>query len=240
MDNAPVPARRYSDREITLILKGAAERQEEVAPREGGYSLAELEEIAAQAGIDAANVRAAARDLDRVDAPAGGGFVGSPTMLEFERMVEGEVPESEYGELVETIRRLTHTVGKPNRVERALEWSSSYNDIAHVHVTIAPVRGNTRIRIIARHDAGAFILLLTSLLMSPLLGLAVAGAMGLAGLPVLGAGLFGFGSVYLGDRALLRRISAGRTRKMTALVDALADEVARVAKPPAKELPPAR
>jgi hypothetical protein len=152
-------------------------------------------------------------------------------VFEFERMVEGEVPESEYGELVETIRRLTHAVGKPNRVERALAWSSSQNDITFMHVTIAPVHGKTRIRVVSRHDAGAFTLMLITMIMSPVIGTAVAGMLGIHGLAMAGFAFLGLNTAYLADRLVLRRIALTRTKAMTALLDALADEVARMAKP---------
>ncbi|MGH7472236.1 MAG: hypothetical protein ACRENP_30160, partial [Longimicrobiales bacterium] len=56
--------RRYSEREFALILKHAAELQEGLssAPR-GEFTLSEIQNIAAAAGIDAQNVLDAARAL---------------------------------------------------------------------------------------------------------------------------------------------------------------------------------
>src|SRR5205085_6391827 len=113
---------------------------------------AELEEIAAQAGIDAEHVRTAARDLAMVDRPAGHGIVGSPTVIELERTVEGEIPESEYGDLVELIRNLTHEVGTVSRVDRTLEWTMHRTDVMGVHISINPGKDRTRIRLVTRHD----------------------------------------------------------------------------------------
>jgi hypothetical protein len=235
--NEPVPVRKYSDREIALILKRAAEKQEEVAPKEGGYSLAELEEIAAQAGIGAEHVRAAARDLHQVEGPPGHGFVGSPTVFELERAVEGEIPESEYGDLVELIRDLTHEVGTVTRVDRTMEWSTHRNDLAGLHISINPGKGRTRIRVVARHDGAAFTLFMLTGLFGTILGIPVSIATFGAGLPAVLGVMCGTSSIYLGDRAIMHTVSKRRLRLITQVTDALAEHVARVAKPAAKALP---
>jgi hypothetical protein len=59
--------RRYGDKEVGLILRRATEfqRQEPASAAEGGgLTLAELEEIAAEAGIDPRHLRRAASELD--------------------------------------------------------------------------------------------------------------------------------------------------------------------------------
>jgi hypothetical protein len=230
--NEPVPTRKYNDREIALILKKAAERQEDVAPKEGGYSLAELEEIAAQAGIDATHVRSAARDLSMVDRPAGHGFVGSPTIIELERTVEGEVAESEYGDLVELIRDLTHEVGTVTRVDRTMEWVTRGQDMAGMHISINPGKGHTRIRLVTRHDGVAFVLFLVTGMLGTLLGIPVWMALLGHGFPAVLGVMCGTSSILLGDRAIMRAVSNRRQRSATQVIDALAEHVARVATRP--------
>ena len=65
MSNELVP-RRYSEKEAGTILRKAAEMQraEPTATDPSGFSLAELEEVAREAGIDPAVVRSAAAELD--------------------------------------------------------------------------------------------------------------------------------------------------------------------------------
>ncbi len=65
-------ARLYTDTEIAALLARAAERQQ-AAPDDGpttGLTLDEIERLAAEAGLDAAHVRAAAAEIDgRVPVP---------------------------------------------------------------------------------------------------------------------------------------------------------------------------
>ena len=234
MAHEPVPARRYNDREIALILKKAAERQEDVAPREGGYSLAELEEIAAQAGIDATHVRSAARDLAMVDRPAGHGFVGSPTIIELERGGEGEIPESEYGDLVELIRDLTHEVGKVSRVDRTMEWITSRNDMIGMHISVNPGKGKTRVRLVTRHDGVAAIVFLLTGIFGTMASLVISIKTLGAGLPAAAAAFSAISGIYLGDRGVLQIVSQRRQRWAHRVIDALAEHVARVVTKPAQ------
>lgn len=241
MANDPVPVRRYNEREVALILKRAAERENELPQaREMGYSLAELEEIAAQAGISPASIRAVARDLDHSVAPLSqaAGFLGAPTVFEMERIIEGELPESEYADVVETIRRATHEIGTVTRVERALEWGFGQRDLAGVHVTITPARGRTKIRVVSRHDGGAFLLMLTSIALGTLMSAVVVfGGFGLLGLPAAGGMVSGVGLTYLGDRKILSRVAHRRSNEAAALLDVLAEQITRVAQPVPQALP---
>jgi tRNA A-37 threonylcarbamoyl transferase component Bud32 len=56
--------------------------------------------------------------------PAGGGFVGAPTVVVAERVVDGEVPAEEFDALVEEIRVAFGAVGYTSRTERSLIWSA--------------------------------------------------------------------------------------------------------------------
>src|SRR6266566_2316594 len=60
-------ARRFSEKEVGLILQRAAELQQHDprGPAEGGLSLADIEQIAAEAGIDPRHVQAAVATLGR-------------------------------------------------------------------------------------------------------------------------------------------------------------------------------
>ena len=60
------PSRRYNEKEVADIIKRASELQqaESTAESTTGMSLAELEQVAREAGLDPALVRRAATDLD--------------------------------------------------------------------------------------------------------------------------------------------------------------------------------
>src|SRR5438477_8931583 len=89
--------RRYSDREVRLILRKAVDlqhRSSEATDSSRGMSLEELTQVAAEAGISATHVSRAALE---VGTPAGqpSGFFGSPAYVVAERVVDAfVVPES--------------------------------------------------------------------------------------------------------------------------------------------------
>ena len=94
--------RRYEEAEVAKILKRATELQREEPVRargQEGITLAELEEIAGEVGIDARLLRRAAVELD-----AGAGeptgwtrLLGEQVTLLQETTVPGEIPDREIG-----------------------------------------------------------------------------------------------------------------------------------------------
>ena len=100
-DRHPDP-RKYSEDEVGLILRRATEMQraEPTAPDPTGLTLGELEEIAAEAGIDPRLLRRAASELQAAGPQT---FVsrvtGAPVSIEIERWVDGEIPSSSLEEL---------------------------------------------------------------------------------------------------------------------------------------------
>src|ERR1043165_9243189 len=120
--------RRFNDGEIAQILKRASELQqtEPGDQSRAGLSLSEIEQVANEAGIDPALVRRAAADLDAAQMPQReSAFIGAPTLVQFERIVDGEVPESEYEMLVEEIRRTFSITGIVTTLGRSLAWTSA-------------------------------------------------------------------------------------------------------------------
>jgi len=145
-------ARRFDDDEVSRILERAAELQHRapLAPREtSGLTLAELEQVAAEAGIEPQHVRDAAAALER-DAPttlAGGrALLGAPMRLELERVVDGELPPGAYEALAETIRNTISSPGHVSTLGKSFEWNSA-NPQRSLRVTVTPRAGRTVIRI---------------------------------------------------------------------------------------------
>src|SRR6266487_4251351 len=71
--------------------------------------------------------RAAAESLEvpRFVAPQANrtnNWVAGPTELFFERVVEGELPESEYATVVEEIRRVLRNAGQVSQFGRSFSW----------------------------------------------------------------------------------------------------------------------
>jgi hypothetical protein len=147
--------RRYGDEEVGLILKRAAElqRQEPAGSGEGGgLSLAELEEIAAEAGIDPRYLRRAADEVDTQAMPLRGEglerLLGAPLTLKFDRILTGELPEGGFEALLPEIQDTAEGYGQPSLLGHTLTWqSTSSNSERTLRVTVSSSAGRTRIRI---------------------------------------------------------------------------------------------
>ena len=186
MKPTPSPSvgeRRYTEEELALILNRAAERQEGVQANAPRYTLADIQEIAAGAGIAPDHVASVAATLRDARAPEGGVF-GAPHRFRFEESIEGEVSDEVIGELFDLTRR---TLGEQGEVTEALgtvEWKSQ-DAFGHSYVTVARRAGRTTIGILsARSDS-----------------LALAGTVG-------GVGAF-FGSIGIGMALVSTGVLAG-------------------------------
>lgn len=122
----PAAARRYSDEEVSLILRRAAELQADQPGAAGGTSLAELEDVAREAGLDPALVRRAAADL-AVASPAAAPsrFLGAATRLYVERVVDGELAMDDVEALVAEVRRSFGEAGLVSTLGHTVTWSPS-------------------------------------------------------------------------------------------------------------------
>jgi hypothetical protein len=143
------PSTRFDDAEIRRILARAADRQEQAdralpaasagsrSGTEPGLSLAELQEVAGEAGIDAAHVVAAAREvqLSTAVAPERYRFVGIPMELVERRIVPGHLADREWERIVGEFRSAFRTPGTTNSFGDVREWFSS-----GAGTTGAPVR----------------------------------------------------------------------------------------------------
>lgn len=110
------PGRTYTDREVRLILKSAVElqqRRDQAADPSGGMSLAELEQVAVEAGLEPALIRRAAVELDTVGPPPDrNAFLGSPTHVVIERVADAPIHPESFDQLLDVTRAVTHEVGE--------------------------------------------------------------------------------------------------------------------------------
>jgi hypothetical protein len=236
--------RRYGDKEVGLILKRAAELHQQEPRSEvegGGLSLADLEEVAAEAGINPIYIARAAADLDAVTTQRDGisRFTGAPLSVEFERSIAGELPEDAFEHLIPEIQRAAGSQGQLSLVGRTLTWQSSTGDnVRSLQVTVVSRTGRTRIRIEERCENLAW----------SLFGGAIGGVGGGVGLGVgLGVGIGALGSVlftiafplaaftgsYIVARTSFTYSVRKRQRVLRDLLDRLTEEVlAATVEPP--------
>ena len=143
------PERRYTDEEVAKVLHRAVQpvsggQNLPTRSESEGITLAQLESVAAEAGIDPARVRKAA--LTMGDAPlteGGSRLFGPRTMHVFDRVVEGEMPPQRLSDLIAAMRRLMRQTGKVEQIGDWLEWTS---DAGIIHVTVKPENGRTQLQ----------------------------------------------------------------------------------------------
>jgi hypothetical protein len=239
--NLPDRARRYSEREVALLLQRAAELQAEgAATPEGapGLTLAQLEEIAREAGLDPAHVRSAAVELEERRAmPAPAPLLGAPPRLVFERRLDGEVPASAYEDLVAELTRTFGGAGQASAIGRTLTWTSSWQGGAGRRVTVS----------VTAHD-GMTVLRVEESLAPVAGGLfgGIVGGMGGGGLAVafgVGIGVFAaplaavavaaamVGGSYAIARGIYTALARQRGGELLALTDRLAERIAAAIPP---------
>ena len=240
--------RRYSDSEVQEIVKRASELEATNPTASGAMTIGGVEALAAEVGIAAGAVRAAAGSLPN---PAGAAprrpgeaairtnpWVGGPMMIAIERIVDGEVPESEYPVMVDETRHMLQNVGQVSQLGRSFSWSASPGASQRKLEIVVSVRGG-RTRITIQES------------LAPLIGAifgGIGGGMGGGGVwPVIGllvgalhvppAFIGGIVPAWLATTYATARITyRHKSRKRVRELEALADRLAALA----LELMPAR
>lgn len=229
MTSSDPPPRRYTEKEVGLILKRATElqRAEPSARDPSGLTLRELEEIAVEAGIDARMLQRAARDIES-HAPSniGDRLAGAPTRIQLERVVPGEYPADKLGELVPVIQVATAGQGQASAVGKTLTWSSRTDgNTTAQQVLVAANQGETLIRIEERYSG------LAGGLFGGIMG--GVGGIGLGAGGALGGSLgsvalgIGFPILFIGGSYwLARTIFAAQVNKRRRAAESMMDELA--------------
>lgn len=223
--------RRYTDREVRLILKSAVELQQRAsddADPSGGMSLAQLEQVAAEAGIDPSLLRRAAAALDADLPPEGGNrFLGGPTEIVVERIVDAPLDEVDFERLLAALRAQTRHLGESSTVGRLFGWHGRV-DGAKTEASVTPAGGRAQIRVRIELDEVA---LAHFMVKGTMFGGGGGMAAGLAGMTALGPlGLLAGGAVagagYLWARRDYRAAVARYQARAQGMASALADAVA--------------
>jgi hypothetical protein len=236
-------SRRYSDREVEEIVRRAAEEQ--VAhPTEEGMSLRTVQQIADQVGISPERVARAARRLEArgpaaspADAGAGARWLGGPMQIATERVVDGEVPESRYDDIVDEAEATFSTEGQAGTLGRSLTWRTKKPVLGKrraVQVHVTPRGGQTRIQVQERLGELAVTLYGGILVGGGIGGVATILAIGVAWLGHgLEPGLLSvgwFGGMYALTRWVFRLASRGKRADLEKLSDRIAGIAAESAR----------
>src|SRR5438093_3885643 len=191
------PRRRYDKDEVQEIVKRATEIEANKTAS-GAMTIGGVQALAGEVGVAPEVVRAAAESLQTPYVTPGSlapnrtnHWVAGPTEILFERVVEGELPESEYATVVEEIRRVLRNAGQVSQFGRSFSWIAARGSAIRrdLEVAVSVRRGQTRVTIQEN--------------MSQLIGAVyggIGGGMGGGGMgPILGIGA---GALHLGAAAV--------------------------------------
>lgn len=227
-----------------LVLKRAAELQQENGIDGRRSTLDELEVAAEEAGIDRALVRRAATEIRRV-APVqtrDNAFVGGPTIIVLEGVVDGEVGPEGHEHLVNAIRRHTSEPGRHDVLGKTLTWQSTPAPAQgaatrFLTVTITPRGGVTTIRVEEKLS------MLVGVLFGAILGGVGGGGSSFAMMPFLFAGMPALIPVAIigwvgGVYAIVRRLYARKSQARRQQLEELLAELVAIAEECVAESPP--
>jgi len=232
--------RRFTDREIGLILRRAVEL-EETSPASGvptarGLTLGELQEIAREAGIDPALVGRAAQEMETRHGLEPGDILGPSGVKREVTTVPGKLDREAVGRLMRIVDEEVEAQGTAVEALGGVRWTSNTRFLS-TQVSVEPSGDDTLLRVEERYSNSV---------RGPLHG--VPASWGLAfGLPIgldaLGLAVplviilcavlavIGWG---VGD-LVWRAISAGSRRRVRALTERLTEEATRLLQPPSSE-----
>ena len=230
MSHLPDHHARYSEDEVALILRRAAELQTRPPGGEAadGLTLATLEEIAREAGLDPMLVRRAAAEVeDRRAAVPVHRALGAPARAIVERRLAVEPTRHAYEVLVAELRRTFGTPGETSSLGRTVAWSSAHPGIRQITVTVVPRESGTVLRVDESFAplAGGLFGGIVGGLGGGGLGAALGVGLGVFASPARAVG--GAAAFVIGSYALARRlfgdVSGKRAIELRELADRLAD-----------------
>ncbi len=145
---SPDESRRFTDREVALVLRKASELEEsEGSGGGGGLTQKELEQIATEVGISTTLVQRAISDLDaRV-----GKNPFAPGQLTHQaiRAVPGELDQESVARLIHHVDGSSDQVGVVTEALGSTQWTAS-DRFRTTQVSITPSKGETRVRVVER------------------------------------------------------------------------------------------
>jgi hypothetical protein len=136
---------RFTEEELREILRAASGPTDALPPagRPGGLTLAEIESVAREVGLDPGAIAPAAA---RVALRRGGGVHGAPGIMNLHHRVPGEIRPGDYGDLAEAIAEAAGEPGTRSAAFGALEWETKPGG-GRMKVTVTPGSGSTSIRV---------------------------------------------------------------------------------------------
>lgn len=225
--------KRYTDREVALVLKRAAELEEKRTDGDGsgaGLTLAQLEEIARDVGLDPDLVAEAALELESRRSLTDLSILGPQATRKSVHAVPGRVDEAGLRALIQVVDDRAPSDGIVTEALGTVRWTAT-DRFRSTQVTLAPAGDETRIQVTQRFNGRVRPIL--HLLPAAWGGIAVMGigaGLGFVGAPL--AALVAGGAIVGGGvgRVVWHMLSAHSGRGVERLADELATDAARLAR----------
>ncbi|MFC1661844.1 hypothetical protein ACFL3S_10420 [Gemmatimonadota bacterium] len=228
--------RRYTDQEFALILRKVSELQRDRPGPHGGddgLTLLEMQQIAAEAGMDPELVARAVDLLPSRRLSTAAKIFGGSDKYRAVRTVPGVVPNDELGRLVETIREVLDCQGEAKQVFGGLEWKTG-TEPSRVSVNVSSRDDGTRLEVSVDRGGTAFLTYFGPSMGFLLVSAALVGGLGVDSLQgALAVVLPCLGAAFATGRTLFSR----GTRKWNDTVPKLMDALEATAKKVAGEKP---
>jgi len=198
----------FTHQEMRLIFEraGISEAMRDDSRR---YTLAEIEAIGLEAGLDVGDIRRAATTVR--DVSVAHRLLGAPTRFHASHFVEPPLGEERLADVVEALRRDAELHGDLRFVPDGVEWQAR-PALGAIIVHFAPRRKGTRITVLVAREDAALLAVLVGCGIGFLTGV-VAGVTTMVasnGAALLGLGAFVTGTVagaYASMRLIWRRAS---------------------------------
>ncbi|MEM7417658.1 MAG: hypothetical protein AAF389_19375 [Gemmatimonadota bacterium] len=147
-------SRRFTDREVALVLKRASEIDEVSEARSGpagGLSLSDLSEIAAEVGISKEALQRAVSTLER-GGPSRSVLEGAPLVRRAVHAVPRALGESDIAELMRHVDARAEGAGTVTEALGSVRWAAADRFVG-TQVTVTPKGGQTSIDVMEKTPA---------------------------------------------------------------------------------------
>jgi len=141
-------SRRFTDREVALVLKKASEIEEGTGSGvSGGLSLDDLKDIAREVGISPAAIAQAVAGIDRGQSKVTTSVLsGAPAGHKAVHAVQGELNEAALNRLIHIVDERMESAGAISEALGSIRWTSS-DRFSSTQVAITPQNGETSIQV---------------------------------------------------------------------------------------------
>lgn len=227
-------SRRYTDREVAVVLRRASEIDETEGPGgSGALSRKDLEQIAREVGISTASITRALAELDHRREP-GSWVTGAPRVHSAVRAVPRELGEDAMARLIRLVDERADGNGVISEALGSVRWTST-DTFRSTQVSITPGAGETTIRVVDKANPRLKRILHLVPAGWGLVGAAsVVGTVGLAGVAAAGVFIAGTGVGLGAGRLVWNLISSRRAGRMERLAADLSREAGESVEPGAR------